>query len=83
MRSRTVKVVSFLLKLPWDKIATVVVSLITGYITVKGYLDGKEVSYERRLTDDEKKQLIEGAAAKATIQLKEGKEETVQPAIAK
>jgi len=73
--------VQIIVKLPWDKIISIAVNLLTGYVTIKGLLDGKEVQAQEKLKDEQLNEIKVGA--RVTVELNGGKEETVKPNVEK
>lgn len=68
-----------LISLPWDKITTCVVNLLTGTLAVIGFVNGKQVQSNVPLTPEQVEQLRKGAKVQAD--LNGGKSETLTPQV--
>jgi len=72
-------VIEALKRVPWDKVSTIVVNLITGTAALIGIVDGKEVKAEVSLTPEEIEKIKKGESVE--VEVKNGSKETIKPEI--
>jgi Mn2+/Fe2+ NRAMP family transporter len=66
-------------RVPWDKVSTIVVNVLTGIAVVIGLVDGKEVKAEVSLTKAELEEIKKGYWV--VVEVKDGSKDTVKPKV--
>jgi hypothetical protein len=74
-------VVRLIIKLPWDKITSVIVNALNGMVIIKGLVGGQEVETTQSLSSNQQSEVKNGSSVQVSADLNGGKKDDVSATI--